>query len=213
MQNAVDVQIQTFPLGPLETNSYVVANSGKCWLIDIGGPIDRVVRFVTAQKLELETMIITHSHWDHIAGLGALKKQYPQVPVAIHKADAQGLSDGNTNLSSSFAGRVVEFPPADVLLADGQGLQLGSSNRQVLHCPGHTPGNICLYCPAAQVVIVGDVLFAGGVGRTDMPGGSAEQLLASIRDKLLVLPEQTAVLPGHGPATTIGKEKATNPWL
>jgi len=207
------VQVETFQLGPLETNCYVVASGGRCWVVDPGGKTDPVIKFIKDNQLALEMIVLTHGHWDHIGGVPSVKRQYPDVPVAIHQADAEALTNGQTNLSISFSGKDLRCPAPEMLLNDGEKLKLADSVWQVLHCPGHTPGGISLYCAQAAIALVGDALFAGSIGRTDLPGGSPEALLTAIRQKLLTLPPKTAILPGHGPATTVASEKSDNPWL
>jgi len=207
------VQIKSFALGPLETNSYVVSCDDACWVIDVGGKPEPIMQYIQAGKFSLEKIIITHGHWDHIVGLNALKQQCPDVPVAAHRSACEALRHPQQNLSLDFWGRTVQTCDADELLDDGRQLQLSRTTWQVLYCPGHTQDSICLYCAQADVIFVGDVLFEGSVGRTDLPGGNPEQLRTSIREKLLTLPDATVVYPGHGPSTTIGQEKAANPWL
>jgi glyoxylase-like metal-dependent hydrolase (beta-lactamase superfamily II) len=168
---------------------------------------------VRALNLRVLRIVNTHGHFDHILANKALKEALGApvaVPVAIHKSDAGML----TNPLASFAfmvGAITPMPPADELLQDGQTLTFGDETLTVLHTPGHSPGGISL---AGQgLVFCGDALFRGSIGRTDFPGANHDLLLRSIRTRLLTLPDSTTVYPGHGPATTIGRERLTNPYL
>ncbi len=208
--------IKQITVGPLQANCYLLAEgSGKpAAIIDPGGDGPLINAVVERDKLQPVVIINTHGHIDHIAANSYLKKIYP-VPLLIHEDDAPGLSDPALNLSGIGFGN-FSSPPPDRLLRDGDIIEVGALRLEVLHTPGHTPGGISLLFrrPYEQdLVFTGDTLFAGGVGRTDFPGGSMEDLLNSIRNKLLVLPEDTIVYPGHGPASTIGREKASNPFL
>ncbi len=156
--------------------------------------------------------ILTHGHADHIVGTAALRQDYPQMRVYIHKLDAPMLTDSQANLSV-YLGRLFAGEPADVLLEDGDTIELAGIKLKVLHTPGHSPGGICLYASQEGLAFVGDTLFAGSIGRSDFEGGDEVQLLESIRTKLLTLPDATAVYPGHGMRTTIGREKRANPYI
>jgi glyoxylase-like metal-dependent hydrolase (beta-lactamase superfamily II) len=156
--------------------------------------------------------VLTHGHCDHIAGIADLRSAVGQVPVWCPADDAHMLCDAEANLSAPF-GFPMAVPPPDEVFRAGQTLTLGESAWDVLDTSGHTAGGVSLYCRQAEAVFTGDALFAGGIGRTDLPGGDEARLIANIRGALLALPDRTAVYPGHGPATTVAVERKTNPFL
>lgn len=201
--------------GAVDTNCYVVGcpETKAAAIIDPGAfspeEVGAVLGLMEKDGLKATCIVNTHGHIDHIAGNRALKEA-TGAALLIHRDDAGRLGDGQLNGSFLFGMDIVS-PPADRLLEDGEAIELGDLRLEVIHTPGHTPGGICLIC--GDVLFSGDTLFAGSVGRTDLPGGSERVIISSIRDKLLVLPEETSVRPGHGPRTTIGKEKNSNPFL
>ena len=209
------MKIDRFILGEFQTNAYVLRaeeSAKDCVIIDAGLDSTELVAFLVEGELNPTTLVLTHGHADHIVGLELLHRQFTDMKVYIHQLDAELLADPKGNLSA-FAGGAFTADPADVLLDDGDVVEAAGVRLEVLHTPGHTPGGICLYAPEAAVVFVGDTLFADSVGRTDFPGGSMNQLITSIRQKLLDLPDNTVVYPGHGMRTTIAREKRSNPFL
>lgn len=209
------MKINRLILGDFQTNCYVVRTDESamdCLIVDAGLDADDLIELLKRDRLNPVATVLTHGHADHIVGTAALREHFPQTRVYIHKLDASMLADPRANLSA-FAGMVFTAEPADVLLEDGDTVEQAGIALKVLHTPGHTPGGICLYAEQEGLVFVGDTLFADSVGRTDFPGGDMDQLIESIRTKLFTLPENTAVYPGHGMRTTIGREKRSNPYV
>ena len=209
------MQIDRLVLGDFQTNCYVVRaeeTATTCLIVDTGLDGRDLMAFLAERQLEPAAVILTHGHADHIVGLEAVRRKFPQVKVYVHKLDAVMLTDAEINLSM-LTGIPFTTEPANVLLADGDVVQEAGITFKVLHTPGHTPGGVCFYAEREGVLFAGDTLFADGVGRTDFPGGNTAQLIESIRSKLWGLPAETAVYPGHAMRTTIGREKAHNPFL
>ncbi len=210
------MKIDTIILGDYETNCYCVRERNdqkECSIIDPGLNPESLIRFLKVHELQPVEIVLTHGHVDHIAGVESLREYWPEVKVVIHENDAEMLTNPAMNLSI-MAGTMVQARPAEVRLTDeDQYYQMIGIRFQLFHTPGHTPGGICLYSAKDQVVFVGDTLFAGSIGRTDFPTGNHQALIKAIKTKLLHLPVQTAVYPGHGPQTTIGQEKKFNPFL
>jgi len=190
--------------------------------VDPGDDSATIAAAIDRHGFELQAIAVTHAHLDHIGGVTALKKLKPEAAILIHKADEfiyQALPEQAAWIGiprSQWASLGFDFaapPPVDEYFEDGQIYKVGNIEFQVLHCPGHTPGHVVLFAAKERKVFVGDVLFAGSIGRTDLPGGSTEQLLDSIMNKLLPLGDDVDVYSGHGPVTTIGHERKTNPFL
>ncbi|MHC4264642.1 MAG: MBL fold metallo-hydrolase [Planctomycetota bacterium] len=209
------MEIEWLVISDYETNCYVVRQdeqAADCLLIDTGLEAGPILDCLDENKLNPAAVVLTHGHADHIVGLGELRVRYPDIKVYIHKEDAEMLTDGQENLCA-LVGIDFQTEPADVLLDDGDVVEEVGIQLQVFYTPGHTRGGICLYCEKEDLVFTGDTLFADSIGRIDFPGGNYEQLIQSIRDKLLRLPEETVCLSGHGMRTTIGREKRSNPFL
>lgn len=214
MPSPASIHLETFSPGPYATNCSIVhldAHPG-CWIVDAGFEPRKMIQRVRDLNLTPEALILTHAHVDHIAGVRDVVLAFPKLPVFIHEAERDWLADPELNLSI-FSGQPVTAPGPDRLLRDNESLVLGPSRWSVLHTPGHSPGSITLSCPDAKIAIVGDALFAGSIGRTDFPGCSFETLAHSIRTKLYSLPDDTKVFPGHGPTTSIGRERKSNPFV
>lgn len=204
------MHIINLEVGNLGTNCYIVYDQQKqAGVIDPGGSAPQILRIIAEQQLKVVCIINTHGHADHILANKAIQDA-TGAPIFIHADDAAMLTDKHKNLSL-FVGAGITFPPPARLLQDGDTIQIGDISLRVLHTPGHTPGGISLY--GNGVVFVGDALFYESIGRTDFPGGSYRQLIGAIQKRLLTLPDETRVLPGHGPETTIGHERRNNPFL
>jgi len=206
------LSIQTFCLGQWQTNCYVLSVGRSCWIVDAGFDPEEMLSEIARRGLDLERVVLTHAHLDHIAGLELVRHHYPEVPIHIHADEQDFLTDTRLNLSAAFVDPVVA-PEATDLMRHGNILTLGGFNFEVRHTPGHSPGGISLVQHQLRLALVGDTLFAGSIGRYDFPTSDGPLLMRSIQNQLLTLPDDTRVLPGHGPETTIGQERANNPYL
>ena len=203
------MEYRSFIVGDILTNCYLLWSEKEAGVIDPGGPVSQVIEFIKQQGLVLKWIVNTHGHADHIAGNGALRNEFG-TPILIQERDREMLLEPRANLSV-FMEKGITSPDADKLLKEGDLLRLDSEVLQVIETPGHTPGGISLATPG--LLFSGDTLFFESIGRTDLPGGDHEQLLQSIRNKLMVLSPETIVLPGHGESTTIEHESQFNPFL
>ncbi len=203
--------LESLPTGPLQVNCYLIGCevTRKAAVIDPGGDAEQILALLAKHQLELQMVINTHGHFDHVGGNKVLLDA-TDAELLLHEADSPLLSRAAEH-ASAFGLSAELSPPAQRLLQGGERLQLGELLIDVIHTPGHTPGGICLRI--ADQLFVGDTLFAGSIGRTDLPGGNHQQLIDSIHNQLLDLPENLVVHPGHGPATSIGREKLNNPFL
>ncbi len=202
-------------LGAYQTNGYVVRteeSSKACLIVDAGLDGHDLVTFLHERQLTPNAVVLTHGHVDHIAGLLQLQAAQADMKVYIHQQDGPMLTDPNKNLSA-MAGQAVTLDCESVLVSEGDVIDGAGVSLQVIHTPGHTPGGMCLYAPSHDMLFAGDTLFQQSVGRTDFPGGSMSELKAAIKQKLFVLPDATLVYPGHGPETSIGAEKKSNPFV
>ena len=203
--------LETLIVGPLGVNCYIVGDdkTRDALVIDPGGNARDILDTLRREQLKLVALVATHAHFDHLLALDEVRAQ-TRAPFLIYADEAAMLT--NAQMGAQFFGFTMPQPaPADRLLREGDEVRAGSVALKVLHTPGHSPGGMCLL--GDQCVFVGDTLFQGGIGRVDLPGGDYATLMRSIRDKLLTLPDDTIVYPGHGAATTIGEEKLLNPFL
>lgn len=198
-------------VGPLETNCYLYfcPETRECAVIDPGAAAELIFPLITHLNLKPVIILNTHGHIDHTGANLEIKERY-QVPIALHQADLPLLEEG-LQLAFGLMLGARPSPRPDRLLADGDEIEIGQTRLQVIHTPGHSPGSVCFY--TAGILFSGDTLFCGGVGRTDLPGGSWKDLIQSLRTKVMTCPDETLVLPGHGPRTTIAEEKENNPFL
>ena len=211
----MDVVIESVVSAGFEQVAYVVWKTGsdRALVVDPGFDTDALRRVLDDHGLTPAAILNTHGHADHIAGNAVMKAAYPDAPLVIGRNEAHLLGDSQANLSAPF-GMPMTSPEADRLVDDGETLELAGLTLEVREIPGHSPGSVVFVCAQTRPAFVlgGDVLFAGSIGRTDL-GGDAPQLLSGIRAKLFSLPEDTIILPGHGPATTVGAEKRDNPFV
>jgi len=205
--------LESFVVGPLQCNCTLLGDpdSGEAIVIDPGDDVSRIHRRLTELGLKLRQILITHAHIDHVGG--ALKlKRLTGAPILMNEADLPQIK--MMEEQAAWVGvPTPETAPPDGSLTDGLHVGLDRFPAQVLHTPGHTQGSVCLHFVPLNLLVAGDTLFAGSIGRTDLPGGDTRQIFDSIQTRLLTLPDETVVLPGHGPHTTIGDERASNPFL
>jgi len=208
------MNVEQLTVGMMGVCCYIVScdQTAKAAIIDPGGDEERILALCRERQLEVELIIATHGHPDHVCGNGPIREA-TGARIVMHRLDGEFFARPDIRDYFSMLG-LPESPPPDLLVEDGDTLEVGKEELKIIHTPGHTPGGICLYSPPH--CFTGDTLFAGGVGRTDFPGGSMEELRRSIRERLLVLPEETVVWPGHGyggSRSTIGEEARSNPYF
>ncbi len=202
-----------FPVGPLQCNCSIIGDeqTHEAMVIDPGDQIEDILKILRDEKLTLKQIVVTHAHIDHVGGAMKLKAA-TGAPILLNQNDYALLK--MLDVQAAWVGmRPPGAVQVDEAATQGQVLKTGNISANVIHTPGHTEGSICLYFPAEKTLIAGDTLFAGSIGRTDLPGGSMEKILRSLHTQVLALPDDTTVVPGHGPLTTIGEERETNPFL
>ncbi|MEJ2745642.1 MAG: MBL fold metallo-hydrolase [bacterium] len=211
------ILIKKLVVGPLQANCYLVSDAAtrETAIVDPGGDAREIIRCVDDGGLKPVLIVNTHAHPDHVAANAELKKRY-NIPILIHKDDASALAQ--SGMLSKLIGLFLEpSPPPDRLLHDGDEIKVGKLTLKAIHTAGHSKGSICLHCEGrgdeAPILFSGDTVFQDAVGRTDLPGGSYEALLNSIRTRIVPLPDRTRILAGHGPETTVGREKKYNPFF
>jgi hydroxyacylglutathione hydrolase len=205
--------LESFPVGALACNCTILGDkeAGEAIVIDPGDEVGRIARRLTALGLTLKQILVTHAHIDHVGGALRLK-QLTGAPILLNENDLPLLASMATQ-AGWLGMETPETAPPDENLADGLTVGLARYPAQVLHTPGHTRGSVCLHFAPLQMLIAGDTLFEGSIGRTDLPGGNFQQIIDSIETRLMALPDETRVLTGHGPETTIGRERKSNPFL
>ena len=210
---AEPLSIRTFTSATFGQNAYLVrcGETGETAAIDPGGEADAMARHLEDSGAELSSIILTHAHLDHIEGVAALVERFP-APIHLHPED-RPLYDAAGQQAAMFGHRFRAPPPPDASLEPGTDLVLGACQFEIRHAPGHSPGHVILFAPDAGLAFVGDVVFAGSIGRTDLPGGSYQTLMTSIREQVLTLPDETRLYSGHGPVTTVERERVGNPFL
>ncbi len=203
-------RVHTLVVGRLQTNCYVVESEGEALLVDPGDEDERIVRFLKDLHVEVKFIIATHAHFDHVLGVNGVRRSV-HAPFLLHQEDLPILRSMQSRVRQFMGFDVPPPPNVDEFLNDGESLGLSGESFQVLHTPGHSPGSVSVL--GSGYVLTGDALFNQSVGRTDLPGGDLNTLVASIREKLFKLNDDTVVYPGHGPETTIGDEKLANPFV
>ena len=204
---------EILPVGPLQCNCSVIGDetTREAMVIDPGDDIEDVAAIISKHNLKVKQIVITHAHIDHVGGAMKLRA-LTGAPILLNQNDYALLK--MIDVQATWVG--MESPgevKIDAELAHGENLSAGSLSANVLHTPGHSEGSVCLYFPTEKLLIAGDTLFAGSIGRTDLPGGSFEKIMRSLHQRVLALPDDTVVIPGHGPKTTIGDEREGNPYL
>ncbi|MTH52408.1 MBL fold metallo-hydrolase [Bacillus mangrovi] len=204
---------ERIPLGPLQTNCYVLSSKEKeCIVFDPGSEGAKLNALIQSRGLKPLAVLLTHAHFDHIGAVDEVRERW-NIPVYVHKKEKDWLASPELNGSHYFQAGPIHAGPADEYIETGKPLTIGPFTLRVSHTPGHSPGSVSFYHEETRAVFSGDVLFKEGIGRTDLPGGDHQLLLKSIHDHLLELPEDTLVLSGHGPETTIQDEMDHNPFL
>jgi hydroxyacylglutathione hydrolase len=208
------LKVNTYPLGPIQTNCYIISDeSGNCLIMDPGEESGRIINKVKSKELTPVAILLTHAHFDHIGAVDSIRDRY-NIPVYIHEEEQDWLLDPRLNGSAKYPGLPdIRTGKADILISDEGMMTVGPFEFEVRYTPGHSPGSVSYIFGPSRFAIVGDTLFQHGVGRTDLPGGNTGVLLASIHDKLLSLDDDFIIYPGHGPSTTPEEEKDSNPFL
>jgi hydroxyacylglutathione hydrolase len=205
--------LETFPVGPLQCNCTILGDeqTREAMVIDPGDNIPDILMRLAKHRLTLKQIVVTHGHIDHVGGALQLK-EITGAPILLNQGDMPLLK--MMDVQAGWLGLPTpQVAPPDTSAEEGMVVGIANHAAQVIHTPGHTPGSICLHFAPDNLLLAGDTLFAGSIGRTDLPGGDSRKILRSIHDRLLTLPDDTRVIPGHGQTTTIGQERDANPFL
>ena len=203
-------KVHTLVVGRLQTNCYILQSDSTALVVDPGDEPERILRFLTDIAVKPSRIIATHTHFDHVLGVDSIRDKF-QIPFLIHHDDLSMLESMQSRVRQIMGFSVPPPPKVDQFLRDGESIAFGEDRVKVIHTPGHSPGSISLVGP--RFVLTGDALFNQSIGRTDLPGGDFDTLIRSITDRLFSLDDDTTVYPGHGPETSIGDEKLTNPFV
>lgn len=205
------MKIASAPTGPGQANTYIADDEhGKCFIVDPGGYVNDITQYIKEREFELEYIVLTHGHGDHIGGVDGYKKDFPDVKIVAHKDEYEMLHDPEMNFTRMMFGKPVTVD-ADIYVSEGDTLKCGEIEMKFFHTPGHSPGGMCILCE--KVLFSGDTLFQQSIGRTDFDGSNYDDLIKSIKEKIFKLPDDTQVLPGHMGPTNIGAEKEHNPFV
>lgn len=207
-------EITPFVLGGFQTNCFVIRNPGSeaCWIVDCGYEPQEMLDWIDSAGLRPAGILLTHCHSDHIAGVDDAQARFGPLPMWVHEAETGFCSDPMLNLSA-LLGMPVSVTEPEHTVTDGQELDLDGETWRVLHAPGHSPGCVCFVHDESRQALVGDTLFAGSIGRFDFPTSDADEHRTTIQDRMMTLHDETTIYPGHGPSTTIGHERRTNPYV
>lgn len=208
------MEVRTFTGGGFGENAYlaVCGSTGAAAVVDPGADSARLANTILSEKLDLRAILLTHAHFDHVEGVGTIREAFPKVPIWLHP-EALGMYRAVPDQAVRFGMLAQAQPePTDELL-HAQRFELGESVFDVRYAPGHAPGHVILVAEDTSIALVGDVVFQGSIGRTDLPGGDFQMLMRSIKNQVLTLPDHTVLYPGHGPSTTVGAERTGNPFL
>lgn len=203
--------VKTLPLGPLQTNCYIVYKNNDALIIDPGAESEKIIHFLNEKKLKPLAILLTHAHYDHIGAVDDLRNEY-HIEVYLHEQEASWLEEPDYNGSGRYPGMEIQTERPDQKLTEGK-LSIAPFECEILHTPGHSPGSVSYIFHQEEKIFSGDVLFKQGVGRTDLYGGDAAEIIKSIRQKLYRLPDTYKIYPGHGISTSIGEQKRSNPYV